>query len=654
MGWNQVFSDDEQLNRIRAKINPQTYLALEEAFRQHASAKDAQGNSMMTPQDFLRVMVGDNNPLIAMVDKEKLRNIFDLVALDKTGLISFTEFLLFQELISSPYADYEIAFLIVDKDKDGMITRDEFVHVISKTYPSFFNPDSEWEKFFFGSNGQKSLSFAEFTQALKGLEKERLRRVFRSADTGGGFIPASVFREILSSVSTLKVPTDFLLELSARAKFDNYSVTYPEFDAFFNIVEDFTQLEHIIKKAANNRPYLTKEKFVRSAKHFSSIEVTPLEIDILFRMFKDQNGNFSVDDFFITVGRVRSYISRDYKEEKVAKGSRLAENLLNFLLGSIAGATGAAAVYPIDLVKTRMQNQRTLIGSKDRLYNNSFDCFRKVFKAEGVAGLYRGVIPQMIGVSPEKAIKLTVNDLLRSLFFNESKGEIYFPLEVLAGAGAGASQVIFTNPLEIVKIRLQVQGEALTQGKITTPKSTMTIINELGFLGLYRGVGACLLRDVPFSGIYFPCYAKLKTWFKGDKENLTPWELLCAGALAGAPAASLVTPADVIKTRLQVDRRGAVDEVKYEGISDCFFKILKEEGPTALFKGAGARVFRSSPQFGVTLLSYEILHQHFAPELINRPPEAMVTQRDIYEAFQSSNVFQKLNDIEAKWGMSLK
>ena len=72
-------------------------------------------------------------------------------------------------------------------------------------------------------------------------------------------------------------------------------------------------------------------------------------------------------------------------------------------------AIGATAVYPIDLVKTRMQNQRLTATVYEVMYKNSFDCFRKVIKHEGFFGLYRGLIPQVVGVAPEKAIKLTVS-----------------------------------------------------------------------------------------------------------------------------------------------------------------------------------------------------------------------------------------------------
>jgi solute carrier family 25 aspartate/glutamate transporter 12/13 len=90
-----------------------------------------------------------------------------------------------------------------------------------------------------------------------------------------------------------------------------------------------------------------------------------------------------------------------------------------------------------------------------------------------------------------------MNDLLREAFTNQDKvtgkNDIYFPLEVLAGCGAGASQVLFTNPLEITKIRLQVQGETEAMlkaaGKIPPPRqSALAIVKELGITGKYHNI----------------------------------------------------------------------------------------------------------------------------------------------------------------------
>ena len=60
-------------------------------------------------------------------------------------------------------------------------------------------------------------------------------------------------------------------------------------------------------------------------------------------------------------------------------------------------------------MKTRIQNQRTGSYVGELMYKNSFDCFKKVVRHEGVRGLYRGLAPQLVGVAPEKAIKLTVS-----------------------------------------------------------------------------------------------------------------------------------------------------------------------------------------------------------------------------------------------------
>lgn len=81
---------------------------------------------------------------------------------------------------------------------------------------------------------------------------------------------------------------------------------------------------------------------------------------------------------------------------------------------------------------------------------------------------------------------------------------------------------------------------------------------------------------------------------------------------------------DVVKTRLQVESRQG--QSHYKGLADAFVKICepssrllklnlteycldREEGFRALFKGGAARVLRSSPQFGCTLLVYEYLHK---------------------------------------------
>lgn len=108
---------------------------------------------------------------------------------------------------------------------------------------------------------------------------------------------------------------------------------------------------------------------------------------------------------------------------------QILESTYRFTLGSVAGgmqppnislpfvkfqifvAVGATAVYPIDLVKTRMQNQRSGSFIGELMYRNSWDCFKKVIRHEGVLGLYRGLVPQLMGVAPEKAIKLTVRTL---------------------------------------------------------------------------------------------------------------------------------------------------------------------------------------------------------------------------------------------------
>lgn len=80
--------------------------------------------------------------------------------------------------------------------------------------------------------------------------------------------------------------------------------------------------------------------------------------------------------------------------------------------GGIAGIIGVSCVFPLDLVKTRLQNQQ--VGPNgERMYKSMFDCFRKTYRAEGYFGMYRGSAVNILLITPEKAIKLAANDYFR-------------------------------------------------------------------------------------------------------------------------------------------------------------------------------------------------------------------------------------------------
>jgi hypothetical protein len=175
---------------------------------------------------------------------------------------------------------------------------------------------------------------------------------------------------------------------------------------------------------------------------------------------------------------------------------------------------------------------------------------------------------------------------------------------MLAGGGAGMLQVVATAPMESSKLNMQLQGESGI--KLTTRET----VRQLGLRGLYTGVGATWLRDIPFSFIFFPLFANLNTAFGGDKGSFPG--LFAAGALSGSLAAGVVTPADVIKTRLQV--RGGTQRYP-GGIPDVFRRIVAEEGWAALMKGYQPRMIVQAPLFAITMSAFELQKRYLASRL---------------------------------------
>ncbi|XP_054543620.1 electrogenic aspartate/glutamate antiporter SLC25A13, mitochondrial isoform X1 [Pan troglodytes] len=627
-------------------------------FLKYASI-EKNGEFFMSPNDFVTRYLnifGESQPNPKTV--ELLSGVVDQT---KDGLISFQEFVAFESVLCAPDALFMVAFQLFDKAGKGEVTFEDVKQVFGQTtihqhIP--FNWDSEFVQLHFGKERKRHLTYAEFTQFLLEIQLEHAKQAFVQRDNARtGRVTAIDFRDIMVTIRP-HVLTPFVEEclVAAAGGTTSHQVSFSYFNGFNSLLNNMELIRKIYSTLAGTRKdvEVTKEEFVLAAQKFG--QVTPMEVDILFQLadLYEPRGRMTLADIERIAPLEEGTLPFNLAEAQRQKASgdsarpvllQVAESAYRFGLGSVAGAVGATAVYPIDLVKTRMQNQRStgsFVG--ELMYKNSFDCFKKVLRYEGFFGLYRGLLPQLLGVAPEKAIKLTVNDFVRDKFMHKD-GSVPLAAEILAGGCAGGSQVIFTNPLEIVKIRLQVAGEITTGPRV----SALSVVRDLGFFGIYKmesysvalagmqwhdlsslqppspgssdssasvsrvagikGAKACFLRDIPFSAIYFPCYAHVKASFANEDGQVSPGSLLLAGAIAGMPAASLVTPADVIKTRLQVAARAG--QTTYSGVIDCFRKILREEGPKALWKGAGARVFRSSPQFGVTLLTYELLQRWF-------------------------------------------
>ncbi|KAK2807561.1 hypothetical protein FQN50_005429 [Emmonsiellopsis sp. PD_5] len=601
-------------------------------FQHHARTDSETGEHYMNEEDFINAIAPIHEDY-HKIKREQYGILFRVADRRRTGKVNLHDWAAFENLIAKPDAEYEIAFRLFDVEGTGTIKYEAFqqLYNLNKgdgTIP--FDWNSEWASLYTGRKKKRhDMTYPQFAQMLRGLQGERIRQAFHLFDKDGdGYIDPEDFQRIILETAKHKL-SDHLLEnlpslctITAGSK-----ISYANVRAFQNIIREMDMIDYVIRSAISKSEdgKITRSDFLNEASRVSRFSLfTPMEADILFHFagLDTPSGKLSLGDFAKVVdaswhtttalGGAAIAGVQQATDKVTSKSKQYLHNVLesahHFGLGSIAGAFGAFMVYPIDLVKTRMQNQRSArVG--ERLYNNSLDCARKVIRNEGVLGLYSGVVPQLIGVAPEKAIKLTVNDLVRGTFSDKQSGKIWWPYEILAGGTAGACQVVFTNPLEIVKIRLQVQGEIAKSVESAPRRSAMWIIKNLGLMGLYKGASACLLRDVPFSAIYFPTYAHLKSDFFGESQTkkLGVVQLLTAGAIAGMPAAYLTTPCDVIKTRLQVEARKG--ETKYTSLRHCATTIMKEEGFKAFFKGGPARILRSSPQFGFTLAAYEVLQK---------------------------------------------
>jgi solute carrier family 25 aspartate/glutamate transporter 12/13 len=367
----------------------------------------------------------------------------------------------FQNLLTKPDSEYEIAFRLFDEEGTGMIKFENFIHLYNQnrgTNSIGFDWGGAWARLYMGDKKRRhDMTYPQFCQMVRGLQGEKIRQAFKNYDKDGdGYITPEEFQSIILETARHKLSDHLLENLHTLCNISQGSkISYANVRAFQNVIREMDLLDLIVQNAARKSEdgKITRTDFLNEAARLTRFsQFTPMEADILFHFagLDAPSGRLAWSDFQKVLDSTwRATLSIDDGpaiDTVRSTGQNLLHGVLesvhHFGLGSIAGAFGAFMVYPIDLVKTRMQNQRKTTQAGSQLYANSIDCAKKVIRNEGFRGLYSGVLPQLVGVAPEKAIKLTVNDLVRGYFSEKDTGKIWLPAELLAGGSAGACQVV--------------------------------------------------------------------------------------------------------------------------------------------------------------------------------------------------------------------
>ena len=286
------------------------------------------------------------------------------------------------------------------------------------------------------------------------------------------------------------------------------------------------------------------------------------------------------------------------------------------LAGSGAGAIAATIVCPLDVLKTRLQVSTLRVGGD--AYASTLQSLSAIVRTEGLVGLYRGLTPTIVALLPNWAVYFTVYEGLKE--FMEPRGA--YPQtswssphlrHMVSAAGAGVATVLVTNPLWVVKTRLQVQHSEALRASMPTRVPYSGAFSALGRValeegarGLYSGL-APSLAGISHVVIQFPVYEQLKLELASRRGkatgDLTPTELVVASAVAKMVASSVTYPHEVIRSHMHVQGLGP-----FEGLFGLIGRIYKDGGGwRAFYRGVGTNLVRTTPAAAITFTSYELI-----------------------------------------------
>ncbi|XP_068644279.1 mitochondrial succinate-fumarate transporter 1-like [Aristolochia californica] len=273
----------------------------------------------------------------------------------------------------------------------------------------------------------------------------------------------------------------------------------------------------------------------------------------------------------------------------------LIPHYMKALSGSLGGVVEACCLQPIDVIKTRLQLDRS------GTYKGILHCGTTVTRTEGVRALWKGLTPFATHLTLKYTLRMGSNAVFQSAFKDSKTGTISNRGRMAAGFGAGVLEaLVIVTPFEVVKIRLQQQkGFSPELLKYKGPiHCAHTIIREEGLRGLWAGATPTVMRNGTNQAAMFTAKNAFDTvlWKKheGDGKVLQPWQSMISGFLAGTAGPMCTGPFDVVKTRLMAQNR-TEGEIKYKGMLHAIRTIFAEEGLLALWKGLLPRLMRIPP-----------------------------------------------------------
>ncbi|KAG5261936.1 hypothetical protein AALO_G00290240 [Alosa alosa] len=278
-----------------------------------------------------------------------------------------------------------------------------------------------------------------------------------------------------------------------------------------------------------------------------------------------------------------------------------------FIFGGLASVTAECGTFPIDVTKTRLQVQGQVCDSKYKeiRYRGMLHAMGRICKEEGLRAMYSGISPAMLRQASYGTIKIGTYQSFKRLLVDSPDDETLLT-NVVCGVFSGVISSSIANPTDVLKIRMQAQGN-LIQGSMIG--NFINIYQQEGTRGLWRGVSLTAQRAAIVVGVELPVYdlTKKHLILSGHMGDTVYTHFLSSFAcgLAGALASN---PIDVVRTRM-MNQRVVLDGTcgGYKGTLDCLLQTWRSEGFLALYKGFFPNWLRLGPWNIIFFLTYEQL-----------------------------------------------